>query len=38
MLEILYATGIRISELIKIKKGDINEDFSSILIQGKGGV
>ena len=37
MLEILYATGIRVSELIKIKKGDINEDFSSILIQGKGG-
>ena len=37
MLEILYATGVRISELIKIKKGDINEDFSSILIQGKGG-
>ncbi len=38
MLEILYATGIRISELIKIKKGDINEDLSSVLIQGKGGV
>ena len=37
MLEILYATGVRISELIKIKKGDISEDFSSILIQGKGG-
>ena len=38
MLEILYATGVRISELIKIKKGDINEDLSSVLIQGKGGV
>ena len=38
MLEILYATGVRISELIKIKKGDINDDLSSILIKGKGGV
>ena len=38
MLEILYATGIRISELVKIKKADINEDLSSILIKGKGGV
>ena len=38
MLEILYATLIlRISELIKIKKGDINDDLSSILIKGKGG-
>ena len=38
MLEILYATGIRISELVKIRKADINEDLSSILIKGKGGV
>ncbi|MEC8265500.1 MAG: site-specific tyrosine recombinase/integron integrase [Pseudomonadota bacterium] len=36
MLEILYATGVRVSELIKIKKGDISENFSSILIKGKG--
>lgn len=38
MLEILYATGLRISELIKIKKGDVKEDLSSILVKGKGGV
>ena len=38
MMEILYTAGLRISELIKIKKGDINDDLSSILIKGKGGV
>ena len=37
MMEILYATGIRISELVEIKNGDISEDFSSVLIKGKGG-
>ena len=37
MMEILYATGIRISELVEIKNGDLSEDFSSVLIKGKGG-
>jgi len=37
MMEILYATGIRISELVKIKNGDLSEDLSSVLIKGKGG-
>ena len=37
MMEILYATGIRISELVEIKNGDLGEDFSSVLIKGKGG-
>ncbi len=37
MMEILYSTGIRISELVEIKNGDISEDFSSVLIKGKGG-
>ena len=36
-LEILYVTGIRVSELVNIKNGDINDDFSSIIIKGKGG-
>ena len=37
MLEILYTAGLRISELVKIKKNEINENLSSILIKGKGG-
>ena len=37
MLEILYTSGIRISELVKIRKNEINENLSSILIKGKGG-
>ena len=37
LLEILYATGIRVSELVNIKLGDINDDFSSIMIKSKGG-
>ena len=36
-LEILYVTGIRVSELVNIKNGDINDDLSSIIIKGKGG-
>tara|TARA_B100001057_G_C22712897_1_gene896539 strand:+ start:180 stop:1094 length:915 start_codon:yes stop_codon:yes gene_type:complete len=37
MMEILYATGIRISELVEMKNGDLSEDLSSVLINGKGG-
>jgi len=36
LLEILYATGIRVSELVSLKLGDISEDYSSILIRSKG--
>ena len=36
MLEILYATGIRISELVSLKLGDISEDYSFIIILNKG--
>ena len=37
MMEILYATGIRVSELVEMKNGDLSEDLSSVLINGKGG-
>ena len=36
MLEILYATGIRVSELVSLKIGDLSDDFSQILILNKG--
>ena len=36
MLEILYATGIRISELVGLKLGDISDDYSFIIILNKG--
>lgn len=36
MLEILYATGIRVSELVNLKLSSFREDLSSILIFGKG--
>ena len=36
MLEILYATGIRISELVSLKIGNISEDYSFIIILNKG--
>ena len=36
MLEMLYATGIRISELVNLKLGDISEDYSFIIILNKG--
>lgn len=36
ILEILYATGIRVGELVKIKWSDINEVNRQILITGKG--
>ncbi|MFL2660828.1 MAG: tyrosine recombinase [Alphaproteobacteria bacterium] len=36
MLEILYATGIRVSELVSLKISDLSDDFSQILILNKG--
>lgn len=37
MLEILYATGLRVSELIRLKLGDFNFDAGFLRTQGKGG-
>jgi len=37
LIEILYATGIRVSELVSIRLGDISDDYSSVIIRGKGG-
>ena len=37
ILELLYATGIRIGELVEIKLSDINEYEGQIRIKGKGG-
>ena len=36
VLELLYATGIRVGELVKIKLKDINKSERTILIHGKG--
>ena len=36
ILEMLYATGIRVSEVVNIKKKDINTSDKTILILGKG--
>ena len=36
ILEIMYATGIRVGELVKIKLKDINRSERTILIHGKG--
>ncbi len=36
ILELLYATGIRVSELVNIKLTDINKDERKIRITGKG--
>ena len=36
MIELLYATGIRVSEMVSLKLGDINEDLSQIIINTKG--
>lgn len=36
MLEILYATGLRVSELVSLKLGSIIEDGQFLLVKGKG--
>ena len=36
MIELLYATGVRVSEMVSLKLGDINEDYSQIIINTKG--
>lgn len=37
MLEILYATGLRVSELVNLKMLDLREQKGGLLIMGKGG-
>jgi integrase/recombinase XerD len=37
MLEVLYATGLRVSEIIHLKPGDINIDEGYVVCRGKGG-
>ncbi len=37
MLEILYATGIRVSELCSLELGDLRENAQFLLVEGKGG-
>ena len=36
MIELLYATGVRVSEMVSLRLGDINEDLSQIIINTKG--
>ena len=36
MLEVLYATGMRVSELINLRTGDIHNDLKIIRVLGKG--
>ncbi|KAF0221792.1 MAG: integrase/recombinase [Geobacteraceae bacterium] len=37
MLELLYATGLRVSELVSLKVRDVNMDAGYVLTMGKGG-
>ncbi len=37
MLELLYATGIRVSELVSLKLSDIKDNYNFLLVLGKGG-
>ena len=36
MIELLYATGIRVSEMVSLKLCNINGDLSQIIIRTKG--
>lgn len=37
MLEVLYATGLRVSELVSLRKADLREQGQFLLVKGKGG-
>ncbi|MGC8763826.1 MAG: site-specific tyrosine recombinase XerD [Acidobacteriota bacterium] len=37
MVEVLYATGLRVSELVGLTTGQVNTDAGFLLVQGKGG-
>jgi integrase/recombinase XerD len=37
ILEVLYATGLRVSELVQLRPGDVNLDDGYVICRGKGG-